>query len=181
MGEFKYAIREATADDAEKLLAYLQQVGGESDGLTFDAEGLPITVEQERQYLDMRICSANNITLLALEGERIIGSLGVDTPSIERFSHRGEMGISVLKECWGHGVGSALLEAMLSWIRDFPTGLRKIDLTVREDNRRAIALYKKFGFKQEGTIARFVLIDNTFYDGITMGLLLDCKGRSSNA
>lgn len=166
-------IREARIDDAAALLAYLRQVGGESDGLTFDAKGLPFTVEQERQYLDMRMCSANNITLLALEGDRIIGSLGVDTPSFERFSHRGEMGISVLKECWGQGVGSALLEAMLSWIRDFPTGLRKIDLTVREDNRRAIALYRKFGFRQEGTIGRFVLIGSTFYDGITMGLLLD--------
>lgn len=166
-------IREARIDDAKNLLAYLQQVGSESDNLTFDAKGLPFTEEQERQYLDSRMCSHNNITLLALEGERIIGSLGIDTPSSGRLSHRGEMGISVLKECWGQGVGSALLEAMLSWIHNHPTGLRKIDLTVREDNERAIALYKKFGFQEEGKVKRLVFIDNTFYDGATMGLLVD--------
>lgn len=181
MGEFKYSIREAIADDAENLLAYLKQVGGESDNLTFDARGFPFTIEQEREYLLKRTKTNASITFLALEGTKVIGSLGVDTPSIERFSHRGEMGISVLREYWGRGVASALLEVMFSWIRKSPTGLRKIDISVRKDNERAIALYKKFGFKQEGRIARFLMIDNTFYDGITMGLLLDCKGRSSNA
>lgn len=173
MKEIIRVIREARIDDAQALLSYLKQVGGESDGLTFDSKGIPFTIEQERAYLDMRMCSPNNITLLALEGERIIGSLGVDTPSFARLSHRGEMGISVLKECWGQGVGSALLDGMLSWIRQSPTGLRKIDITVREDNERARSLYKKFGFKEEGVVTRLVVIDNIFYDGITMGLLID--------
>ena len=173
MEEVKRIIREARIDDAKNLLMYLQQVGSESDNLTFDAKGLPFTEAQEREYLDLRMESHNNLTLLALEGEKIIGSLGVDTPIFERLSHRGELGISVLKECWGQGVGSALLEAMLSWIHACPTGLRKIDLTVRADNERAIALYRKFGFTEEGRLSRLVMIDNTFYDGITMGLALD--------
>ncbi len=172
MEEVKRIIREARIDDAKNLLAYLQKVGSESENLTFDAKGIPFTLEQEREYLDRRMCSENNITLLALEGEKIIGSLGIDTPSFDRLSHRGEMGISVLKECWSQGVGSALLEALLSWIHECPTRLRKIEITVREDNERALALYKKFGFKEEGKISRLVVIDNTFYDGITMGLLL---------
>ncbi len=173
MSEIFRVVREARIDDAAALLSYLKQVGSESDGLTFDAKGLPFTVQQEREYLDRRMCSSNNITLLALEDEKIIGSLGVDTPCFERFSHRAEIGISVLKECWGQGVGSALLGAMLAWIDDCPTGLRKIDLTVREDNRRAIALYRNFGFQEEGRVSRFCMVGNIFYDGITMGLLLD--------
>lgn len=173
MEEITRIIREARIDDAKNLLAFLQKVGSESDNLTFDAKGFPFTELQEREYLDLRMCSHNNITLLALEGERIIGSLGIDTPSFERLSHRGEMGISVLKECWGQGVGSALLEGMLAWIDEGETGLRKIDLTVREDNARALALYRKFGFRQEGRVSRLVAIGNVFYDGITMGLLLD--------
>ncbi|NBK21808.1 MAG: GNAT family N-acetyltransferase [Spirochaetia bacterium] len=173
MEEVKRIIREARIDDAKNLLAFLQKVGSESDNLTFDAKGLPFSEEQEREYLDSRMCSHNNITLLALEGENIIGSLGVDTPSFERLSHRGEMGISVLQQCWGQGVGSALLEAMLAWIHGGDTGLRKIDLTVREDNVRALALYRKFGFQQEGKVSRLVAIGTTFYDGITMGLALD--------
>ncbi|MDY0287655.1 MAG: GNAT family N-acetyltransferase [Sphaerochaeta sp.] len=173
MSEIIRIVREARIDDAAALLSYLKQVGSETDGLTFDARGLPFTVQQEREYLDRRMCSANNITLLALEDDRIIGSLGVDTPAFERLSHRAELGVSVLRECWGQGVGSALLEGMLAWIDDCPTGLRKIDLTVRKDNSRAIALYRKFGFQEEGRVSRFFMVGDTFYEGITMGLLLD--------
>lgn len=173
MEKFTYTIREARAADAANLLAYLQQVGGESDNLSFDSKGLPFTEEQEREYLSSRIGSPNTITLLALEGEKIIGSLGIEASSNARLCHRGELGISVLRRCWGQGVGSALFEALFSWLRDFPTSLRKIDLSVREDNGGAIALYKKFGFKEEGRISRCVSIGGTFYDGISMGLLLD--------
>ncbi len=173
MEEIRRIIREARIDDAAKLLAYLEQVGSESENLTFDAKGLPFSEQQEREYLDRRMCSHNNITLLAMEGERIIGSLGVDTPPFVRLCHRGEVGISVLKECWGQGVGSALLGGMFAWLKDCPTGLRKLDLSVREDNLQAIALYQKFGFKKEGKVSRLVAIEGVFYNGITMGLLLD--------
>ncbi len=103
MDEVKRIIREARIDDAKNLLVYLQQVGGESEDLTFDAKGVPFTEKQEREYLDRRMCSYNNITLLALEGERIIGSLGVDTPSFERLSHRGEMESPCLKGAGAKG------------------------------------------------------------------------------
>lgn len=81
MEKFTYTIREARAADAANLLAYLQQVGGESDNLSFDSKGLPFTEEQEREYLSSRIGSPNTITLLALEGEKIIGSLGIEASS----------------------------------------------------------------------------------------------------
>ena len=44
-------IRPAHSEDAAAILAYLRQIGAESDNLTFGPEGLPITEEQERQYL----------------------------------------------------------------------------------------------------------------------------------
>ena len=44
-------IRPALSEDAAAILAYLRQIGAESDNLTFGPEGLPITEEQERQYL----------------------------------------------------------------------------------------------------------------------------------
>lgn len=40
-------IRELQPDDAEVLIAYTKQIGGESDNLTFGADGFPVTVEKE--------------------------------------------------------------------------------------------------------------------------------------
>ena len=38
----EFDIREAAPKDAEKIIAYLAQVGGETDYLSFGKEGLPI-------------------------------------------------------------------------------------------------------------------------------------------
>ena len=44
-------IRRASAADAEAVLDCCRQVGGETDYLTFGAEGVAVTVEEEREYL----------------------------------------------------------------------------------------------------------------------------------
>ena len=44
-------IRPAHSEDAAAILAYLRQIGAESDNLTFGPEGLPITEEQESSGL----------------------------------------------------------------------------------------------------------------------------------
>lgn len=46
------------------------------------------------------------------------------------------------------GIGAALLNAILAWVRE--RGVRRIELEVRESNTAAIALYKANGFEQEG-------------------------------
>lgn len=43
----EFDIREATPKDAEKIIIYLAQVGGETDYLSFGKEGLPISIEEE--------------------------------------------------------------------------------------------------------------------------------------
>ena len=47
----EFDIREATPKDAEKIIAYLAQVGGETDYLSFGKEGLPISTEEEEKFI----------------------------------------------------------------------------------------------------------------------------------
>ena len=49
MGQIE--IREMMPEDAEALIACLKRTGGETDNLTFGAEGLPVTIEQEKEHL----------------------------------------------------------------------------------------------------------------------------------
>ena len=48
----------------------------------------------------------------------------------------------------------------------------KINLSVREDNPRAIALYKKCGFEVEGISKNETYLDGKFFDIVNMGLIL---------
>ena len=156
-------IRKATKDDACKILEYCKKVGSQTDNLTFGKEGIPLTVEEEKKYLESILESDKNVYLLAIENDEIYGSITLSTSKRERLSHRGEIGITVDKKVWGHHIGSLLLEAAL----DFAENVAKLDivsLEVRSDNERAIHLYEKYGFKKIGTFKGYLKINNVLID-----------------
>ena len=93
--------------------------------------------------------------LLAKENGRIVGSASLDRLP-RRMSRRGEIGISVLKECWNGGLGSLLMEALIAFAKEHDFEI--IDLQVRSDNAAAIHLYEKFGFRKLGTHPAFFKI-----------------------
>ena len=98
----------------------------------------------------------------------MVGSISFISSSRKRVMHRGEMGIGILKECWGLGIGNCLMDYFIRWVNS--TGvIKKIDLEVRQDNVRAINLYLKYGFEIEGKIERGIYIDGKYYDLYHMG------------
>lgn len=79
----------------------------------------------------------------------IIGSAGLMVNANHRTRHSGSMGIMIHKDYQNMGVGTALMEAIID-IADNWLMLIRVELTVFEDNERAIHLYEKFGFEKEG-------------------------------
>ena len=68
----------------------------------------------------------------------------------------------------GQGIGSTLLRDLLGWARQ-DSRLTKIELRVRATNTRAMALYQKLGFFEEGRFRRRLrLEDGTFIDDVAM-------------
>lgn len=49
-----FTIQRAIAADAPALLQYLKIVGGETDNLSFGPEGVPLSPEEEANYLAMQ-------------------------------------------------------------------------------------------------------------------------------
>jgi len=173
--EAGFQLRHATPDDAGAILAYLRQMGGETAFVTFGPEGLPHGERTEANYIASVAQRDNAIFLLAVDGERIIGALtfaGGDRP---RLRHMGEFGVSVLREWWGRGVATALIQEMLVWARKSGV-VRKINLKVRADHERGIALYERLGWVHEGRTTRDLWIDGQFHDGLYMGQEIDPAG-----
>ncbi|MGI4992358.1 GNAT family N-acetyltransferase [Halobacteriovorax sp. GFR7] len=77
--------------------------------------------------------------LMALVDQNILGFYC----TIEEDEYVELVDIAVKKDHQSRGLGSKLLEQCIS-----AQGSMTMGLTVREDNRSAIALYKKFGFEQ---------------------------------
>lgn len=162
--------RQARPSDAAALLDYLKTVGGETDNLTFGAEGIPFTVEREAALLERMADSPHSRFFLALDGERIIGNACVDGNGNPRLRHRRNLAITVLREYWGRGVGSGLMEQMICFARQ--TGAELLSLEVRSDNERAKALYRKFGFVSFGTFPKYFKIGGKYWDVDCMTLEL---------
>jgi RimJ/RimL family protein N-acetyltransferase len=87
------------------------------------------------------------------------------------YAHSGGLGMGVLLDYRGQGVGSALLAAAINKAKSL--GLTRIELTVRENNKAAIALYKKFGFGVEGLHRNAVCSEMVYENHISMALLFE--------
>lgn len=151
-------IRKATASDAEAILEYCKAVGGESDNLTFGAEGISITVDKEKEYINNILYSDKQLYLVAVKDDEIVGTAVFSSFTKNRLAHRAEIGLSVKKSMWGNHIGTRFMEAII----DFAKNTAKteiISLEVRSDNKRAIALYRKYGFETIGTFCGFMKID----------------------
>lgn len=109
--------------------------------------------------------------LCALIEDRIVGSATLSTtPDRPRRAHAGSIGMAVHDAFHGRGVGAALLAALLEHA-DKWLGLTRVELTVWQDNTRAITLYERFGFEREGVLRRYGLRDGDYVDAVTMARL----------
>jgi L-phenylalanine/L-methionine N-acetyltransferase len=101
----------------------------------------------------------------------LIGSAGVhpmgDSP---RRRHVLGLGMTVAKAWQGRGVGSALMAALTDYA-DRWAGVLRVELNVYTDNARAIALYRRFGFVEEGIGRAYALRDGVYVDALMMARL----------
>lgn len=101
----------------------------------------------------------------------VVGTAGLHPagPALRR-RHVLTLGISVLPEAQGKGVGSALMAAMCHYA-DRWAGALRLELTVFCDNDAAIHLYRKFGFEVEGTLRGYAMRDGQYVDAYAMARL----------
>lgn len=125
--------------------------------------------EQLTAWYEQRL--KNGVNVCAMVGGRMVGhaALEVQRPSRAHCAH---MGLVVHDAYHGRGVGSALLRGLID-CADGALGLRRIDLTVFADNTPAIALYRKFGFVEEGRSRGFAMRDGVLADALHMARLVD--------
>ncbi len=93
--------------------------------------------------------------------ELVIGSAGLSVFASPRMRHVGSIGIMVHRDFQNQGVGRALMNTVIdladNWLK-----LVRLELTVFEDNERAIHLYESLGFEKEG-LRRMAAIRNGIY------------------
>jgi len=161
-------IREAAIADTRALLGFVEAVSAESDFLTFGPGEFKMTMQQEADFITECQTYANRLYIIGLIDDSIVAMLHFAGGNRPRVQHSGEISMAVQKNYWGLGIGSLLMDSLIEWAQG--TGIiKKLNLRVREDNQRAIMLFKKKDFQIEGTLRREIYLNSEYYDIYWMG------------
>ena len=158
-------IRRGTPADAAGLVALAREVGAEPEGWlisTSDWRG----ASDERRYLRSIRRSPNAAVFVAEAPEGLVGRLSVARDPHPASFHVADLGLMVAAGHRRRGIGRALLEQAVEWARR--SRVSKLELHVFPYNEPALALYKGFGFVEEGYRRRHYRRGGEYVDAVLM-------------
>jgi [ribosomal protein S18]-alanine N-acetyltransferase len=134
-------VRPARIEDCEQIARGMKVVVDEGRWLATEA-GTPVEDLEERFRTTVEW--DGQLLLILEDGSELVGSLGLHPSSTAGVL---ALGMWILSEWRGRGGGRMLMAAALASV---PADAHKIELEVFPDNAAAIALYRSFGFEEEG-------------------------------
>lgn len=161
-------IRKARVQDAEEMIAYLNAVGGESDNLMHGKDGFPVSAERVREHIEHVSHSQNSVIFVGIVNGKIAAKAALEGYRDPRMCHRAKLSISVKKDYWHRGIGTAMMDALIAWART--AQVRVIELEVLAGNRAAIDLYHKMGFWDLCVYEDFWFVNGRYEDAVLMCL-----------
>lgn len=153
-------VRAARPEDAEAIWTMANLPGFRHGTLR-----LPFRpVAETRKWLEE--LGEGDTLLVAEVGGLVVANAGLNRRK-GRLAHSAGLGMGVHDDWWGRGVGSALMTALLD-VADNWLDLKRVDLTVYADNPAGIALYRRFGFVEEGLHRAYAFRDGVYVDALAM-------------
>ena len=110
------------------------------------------------------------VQFVALAGDRVVGWADIFPAWAHAVQHCGTLGMGVLPEFRGQGLGRKLLQACIDKARS--KGITRITLEARADNTNAIALYTRMGFVHEALKPKALRFEGVYFDAVQMRLLM---------
>ena len=139
-------VREPRMDDLDQLLAYIKELVEEKTYIGVDH--VP-TREEERKWLEKKLEEMKNgetIYWVVEKDGKLIGGIEARKGSMKQ-KHAVEMGIALLNEARGKGLGRQLMQRTLEEIFKKWPDAKLVWLGVFSKNDPAKALYWKLGFR----------------------------------
>lgn len=167
-GGKEIVIRYPNKNDVQLMWEYINKISKERTFISYQGE--EVSLEEEEKFLNSqleKIAKNLAILLLVICGEKVIGISGIDMKSrIEK--HIGVFGISIAKDFRGEGIGSQLMQLVISEAEKNIPQLEIITLGIFSNNDLAKQMYKKFGFVEYGILPRGIKLEKGYADGVYM-------------
>jgi len=141
-------VRPARPGDARAFVAFWREIVAE--GVFVRSEEVRHSLKEYRSRF-RRSRTSWDMHEVALAGSELIGYVGAVRERHPVTSHVASLGIAVAAPHRDRGIGAALMAAAFRWAAE--VGVEKVVLSVYPHNAGAIALYRRFGFAEEGRLA----------------------------
>lgn len=162
----KYIVKIATDTDLDAIHAYLNFLFGlRLEGISLRENG--ISKKEVKEFLPDDKAINDQLCLIALNGDDVIGCLTFSRYSKPEYRHAGKFGMSVHPDFWKNGIGASFLVEMEKWCRNHD--FMKIELEVWSNNIHAIRLYEKNDYSIEGRRKGSIIRGPNTYDLLLMG------------
>ena len=142
-------LRNGEFADGEAVFVNFNETHAETDYLLSYPDENSFDAQQEAEFLKEKTESPNEIEIVTVVDGVVAGTAGIEAVGAKyKLKHRAELGIAILKEYWGLGIGKALMEACIECAKE--AGYTQLELNAVAENERAVTLYKKMGFVEYG-------------------------------
>ena len=118
-------LRRMAVEDAADLLDLGRQIGSETDFMLIDENGFGDDLQREREWIERMQNRPRTGQFLGVVDGRIVCFFGV-----EGEGRLGRIGLAVLKDYWGLGVGTAIMTALVDFARS--VGLAELKMCIRD-------------------------------------------------
>ncbi|MBH0168134.1 GNAT family N-acetyltransferase [Fictibacillus sp. 18YEL24] len=166
--ENKARIRTVCVEDAEAILQIHREVISEHDYFIALPNEFNKTIEDHQEWI-RNILKHERETMLVAEYENnVVGWIVFRSQDRMRMHHIGSFAIMLKKECRNKGIGKLMIQKLLTWAEKHPV-IEKVTLGTFSTNTRAIELYRKLGFVEEGRkIREFKFGNDEYVDDVLM-------------
>lgn len=162
-------IRKPYMEDAQQLINVMKIADAETRFLARNPGEFSATVEQEKNMIQSVINDDFGRMWFVAEYEgKVIGQCSVGhVRNNERFLHRASVAFILLKEYWGLGIGGKMMQECIKWCEAHH--IEQMELDVLKENKRALAMYRGFGFEIVGEVPHALkYTDGTYGDEYLM-------------
>ncbi len=176
-------VRMAEPRDWSKLeehrARHMMESGRDGDFIFTPVEvAVPETLDRAREEREVKAwmkpvteCGWQRTWILE-DGEAIFGDLVLEQrPPISSHLHRATLMMGIERTHRGRGFGSEFMKQAISWATLQPT-LDWLQLFVFSENLPAQALYRRFGFKENGRVEDMFRVGGVAVTDISMALKL---------
>lgn len=163
-------IRQIQQQDAESFIDFFKQLDAETEFMLFERGERSMLLSQQIEYIKNLELSVNEVIFVAIHQQHVVGFIALSRKKFNKVKHCFQLVVGILENYHGKNLANDLYQYAEQWAVD--QGAIRIELSVIQNNIRAIKFYEKLGFEKEGIRKKSIFSKGQLLDELYMGKIL---------